>query len=1747
MATGGLCYLAGQVVCEHEVCSTQSSPRGVGNRRSLEEALTALRKGALLLKHGRHGKPKVHFFRLAACDTLLRWRGASGSVKQVRLRNVAEVVAGQTTEVFRRCPLRPSARCFSLRYRDEDGSSRTLDLTCADEQQYELWLMGLCVVAERLRTLGTPVMGAAGAAAPAGRPGGSAAGGSLLAGSAGGVSAGGLASAGAAAGGLSPAELSKCVAGSRARLASGPVAVPVAERTPCDLLAWGSAQRAPPVAPSLRSVLGVTEECWQRRSLPGLVPAGSQLDAYRAAVGRKHAAVITATGALYTWGEGRGGKLGLGHDQDQPLPQRVRHGLEGQVAVAVACGDDCTAALTEGGELFAWGRLHADSPPQLVPLHVRGELRGRKVVQISCGPFHCAAVTADGALFTWGEGFGGKLGHGDQSSRTHPTQVAAFAGRQVLEAACGVWHTAAIVAEPEGTYHQPLAAGLQHSPMRLESIGAADTLAGFDPAAAATTTAVALGIPPASPVHHGSAHHRNNSTSSAFSEASIFQDGQGGCLYTWGGVNESVAFGSSEKHDSNKGCLGHGETDLYRGQLLPVRVGGALESRQVRHVAAGSHLTVAVTSSGRVYQMGATGASGAIKNCPWEGATLPELVRGALQGFFIDEVSCGMHHCVVLGRPADRKTGRPAAEPAPRAVFAWGRGSEGQLGVKGFEDSPAPLQVDALKGRQVLQVTCGGSNSMAVCEHNTSRWEPDSKEEAEAASRALYALTVEPKPPSGKQLRIQAPGEDVLGPLAVGRHESEQQMGRSSGGMGSIVRRSLSVIVRGSGGASVAGGAAAIGGQPSGGLAPPNLARNSSSSVRSAGGASAAGSARGLPPAPSSGANPVVYSLGGGYRSQPQMGRESAGHPPQHPPHRTSMQRVQSNRSGSGALGSSNDYGSVGGAGSGGHRVLSIGSPVKGMGQHGSGSSGFARRATYAGGGSTHGSGMVSARSFTALSGGGAASFGRASDRSSLSSWHHHRAHSDDGRGHEQEADSAGAMLGHSGQHALSSSDLAGGMDDVRSGSSVAALHDELAEKNRIIECLQRKLEKLQLAAQRPASAGRPSASHSSDAEARLRESVELSAGAFRAAQQAAAPAGASSRPAAFGRSSRPATPHGLLSGPSTIPEEDQHTQLAAMEQMLAKKEALLEGQQQKLTAWAAELQRRELLLAQQKARLEGRAGGSGGLAGSSAAAGGLAGGGGRGGSAHSVSFSPVESSPLQPPIPCESPVIVGRPGTAGAAAAASPLLRRGVEEGAVTPPSNGGVSVGPDRDGGGGTPGTPALPGEWQEEFEPGVHLTFTSEGGVTKLKRIRFSRSLFSADSAKQWYEANKHLLAQPSSTPRLAALNGGGLLPTSSGSLGSSSQPGTPHSLPAAGQQAPQAPPAAQAPANAPQQREGGGAGVSASAAVQAGLLHYRQTSRNLSFDARELATFHERLQSLASQHAQQQGGAPAHAAGAASSGLPPMHRPSRLSQMSCKPPPLTPAAEAGAGAAAGTAGAAEPSVPVPKSPFAAPGLQSCRQGQQQQQPLAAEPAGPAESAEPTEGAPAGVEGEASRPFLSAQSSPQSQPLPADGSLTATPRSAAEPAGRDELAAGAELAPVQSASNLASHSLGLDSCASSPIRASGGSRGSSPLSKQRSVASGGLAKQLSSPQSEPGKGAAGQQALLFNPRVADKAAGGASLAERSSSGHSRSSSSMQGSLTEADSLAATSGRPSSASPGGALSRLRRSLTGSAGSKKK
>ena len=42
-------------------------------------------------------------------------------------------------------------------------------------------------------------------------------------------------------------------------------------------------------------------------------------------------------------------------------------------------------------------------------------LAGEKIVNIAAGSMHSAAVTDDGVLYTWGKGSYGRLGHGKQN------------------------------------------------------------------------------------------------------------------------------------------------------------------------------------------------------------------------------------------------------------------------------------------------------------------------------------------------------------------------------------------------------------------------------------------------------------------------------------------------------------------------------------------------------------------------------------------------------------------------------------------------------------------------------------------------------------------------------------------------------------------------------------------------------------------------------------------------------------------------------------------------------------------------------------------------------------------------------------------------------------------------------------------------------------------------------------------------------------------------------------------------------------------------------------------------------------------------------------------------------------------------------------------------------------------------------------------------------------------------------------
>lgn len=69
-----------------------------------------------------------------------------------------------------------------------------------------------------------------------------------------------------------------------------------------------------------------------------------------------HSALLTKSGDIFTWGEGRFGRLGRGGDNDDHFPKLIpRSSFNGEPVKDISCGGFHSAAITESGVLYIWG------------------------------------------------------------------------------------------------------------------------------------------------------------------------------------------------------------------------------------------------------------------------------------------------------------------------------------------------------------------------------------------------------------------------------------------------------------------------------------------------------------------------------------------------------------------------------------------------------------------------------------------------------------------------------------------------------------------------------------------------------------------------------------------------------------------------------------------------------------------------------------------------------------------------------------------------------------------------------------------------------------------------------------------------------------------------------------------------------------------------------------------------------------------------------------------------------------------------------------------------------------------------------------------------------------------------------------------------------------------------------------------------------------------------------------------------
>ncbi|GAB5371854.1 hypothetical protein AAMO2058_001615600 [Amorphochlora amoebiformis] len=172
--------------------------------------------------------------------------------------------------------------------------------------------------------------------------------------------------------------------------------------------------------------------------------------------GRTHT-LIVAGGQVYTWGASSYGALAQSDNYDQLNPCLVRQ-FKGIAIKQVSCGCDYSVALSNSGDIYAWGRadtgrlgikLVKGKRFEHIPRPITG--LGGKVASVCAGHSHSLCVMESGILYAWGTNTFGQLGTGDVIPRPTPHRVKidipheTFGKMAVSEVSAGARHSLAVV------------------------------------------------------------------------------------------------------------------------------------------------------------------------------------------------------------------------------------------------------------------------------------------------------------------------------------------------------------------------------------------------------------------------------------------------------------------------------------------------------------------------------------------------------------------------------------------------------------------------------------------------------------------------------------------------------------------------------------------------------------------------------------------------------------------------------------------------------------------------------------------------------------------------------------------------------------------------------------------------------------------------------------------------------------------------------------------------------------------------------------------------------------------------------------------------------------------------------------------------------------------------------------------------------------------------------------------------------
>ena len=134
---------------------------------------------------------------------------------------------------------------------------------------------------------------------------------------------------------------------------------------------------------------------------------------------------MTETGDVYSWGENREGRLGIGNTTNQSAPVKINALSNIKEIYTNGCS---SWALTKTGDVYSWGDNGygqlgiGNTTDQNTPVKI-STLSNIKAIYIGSDSYNSFAVTETGDVYAWGSNEYGQLGIGIKGDQQTPVKL----------------------------------------------------------------------------------------------------------------------------------------------------------------------------------------------------------------------------------------------------------------------------------------------------------------------------------------------------------------------------------------------------------------------------------------------------------------------------------------------------------------------------------------------------------------------------------------------------------------------------------------------------------------------------------------------------------------------------------------------------------------------------------------------------------------------------------------------------------------------------------------------------------------------------------------------------------------------------------------------------------------------------------------------------------------------------------------------------------------------------------------------------------------------------------------------------------------------------------------------------------------------------------------------------------------------------------------------------------------------------